>query len=77
MNDTIEYKFITKFFKLYDGKEVYTLNIMKSTKHGPGFLRQHSYDHKPTPHDIGKAIEEYMLEDENEYEEEKRCPKNG
>lgn len=74
MNDTIEYKFVIRLLKIHDGKEVYVLNIQKSTKYGPGFLRQHSYDHKPTPHDIGKAIEEYMLEDENEDEEEKGCP---
>lgn len=75
MIDEIEYKFVIRFLKIHDGKEVYVLNIFQvSTKHGAGFLRQHSYDHKPTPHDIGKAIEEYMLEDENEDEEEKGCP---
>lgn len=74
MNDVIEYKFVTKLLKLHDEKEVYVLNIMKNTKYGAGFLRQHSYDHKPTPHDLAKAIEEYMIEDENKDEEEKGCP---
>lgn len=74
MNDKIEYKFITKLLKLHDGKEVYVLNIMKSTKYGAGFLRQHTYDHMPTPHDIGKAIEDYLLEDKQEDEKEKGCP---
>ena len=77
MIDEIEYKFIIRLLKLYDGKTVYVLNIFQvSTKYGVGFLRQHTYDHKPTPNEIGKAIEEYMLEDENEDEAEKGCPKN-
>lgn len=72
MNAKIEYyKLITKLLKLHDGKEVYVVNITKSTKYGDCFLRQHTYDHKPTPHDIGKVIEEYMLEDEQEEEAEK------